>query len=272
MTKIDATFERLRSSNQKALMPFITAGDPDLEFTEAVIEGFDSLGCSMCEVGFPYSDPIADGPVIQASYTRSLAKGLNVTQIFESLKRVSQKVELPLVGMVSYAIVFRQGVDTFLTKCRDAGLSGLIIPDLLVQDAEELSQQFKAHEINLIPLITPTTDRERAVRIAKAATGFVYYVSVTGITGERKALPEKLINELSWLRGEVEIPVCVGFGISEPEHVKQLAPHCDGLIVGSAFVRRMEKAANQDRGQVLQEVSGFAQSLLNALPASSPSA
>lgn len=265
MTPIEQQFQRLAKHGQKALMPFVTAGDPDLHVTEQAIRAIAEEGCSFCEIGFPYSDPIADGPVIQASYTRALDQGISVNDITTMLSRVSQDVSLPLVGMVSYAIIFRRGVDAFLREASQAGLSGLIVPDLLVDDAEEIGPRFAAHGVNLIQLITPTTSRQRALRIAEASSGFLYYVSVTGITGERTALPERLIDEVSWLREQVSLPVCIGFGISQPEHVKQLAPHCDGLIVGSAIVRRLQQANPQQPQAAIDDMRRFLRELLGAL-------
>ena len=266
MTPIEQQFQQLAKNHQKALMPFVTAGDPNLTVTEQAIRAIDQEGCSLCEIGFPYSDPIADGPVIQASYTRALEQGTSVADIFAMLSRLSKDVSIPLVGMVSYAIIYRRGVDTFLREAKQAGLSGLIVPDLLVDDAEEIGPRFSAHGINLIQLITPTTSRERALRIAEASSGFLYYVSVTGITGERTALPERLIDEVSWLREQVSLPVCIGFGISQPEHVQRLAPHCDGLIVGSAIVRRLQQADPSQPQAAIDDMRRFLRELKGALP------
>lgn len=246
-------------------MPFVTAGDPNLEFTEQVIRELDASGCSFCEVGIPYSDPIADGPTIQASYTRALDNGVSLDEIFAMLGRVSGDISMPLVMMVSYAIVFRRGVEAFLETAKQAGVQGAIIPDLLIDDAEKLAPQFAAHDFKLIQLITPTTTRERALRIAKTSSGFVYYVSVTGITGERTELPARLIEDVTWLREQIDIPVCIGFGISTPEHTKQLAPVCDGLIVGSAIVRRVQTASEKDHKEVLSDVSTYVRELMDAM-------
>lgn len=266
-SSIQDRFQSLQQNGGKAFMPFVTAGDPDLEFTEEVIRALDKAGCSFCEVGIPYSDPIADGPVIQASYTRALEKGISVEQIFSMLSRVSGEVSMPIVVMVSYAIVFRRGVDRFLTEAKAAGVAGAIIPDLLIDDAELLAPKFAEHDFCLIQLVTPTTSRERALRIAKTSTGFVYYVSVTGITGERTELPPQLVEDVSWLREQIDVPLCIGFGISNPEHASLLAPVSDGLIVGSAIVRRIQQATGSNRSEVLNEVSNYVQELMSAIPA-----
>jgi tryptophan synthase alpha chain len=264
MSRIDQLFADLRRQQRKAFMPFITAGDPDLDFTADVIRELDRRGCSMCEVGIPYSDPIADGPVIQASYTRALAKKVKLDGIFAMLGKVSKDVKMPLVTMVSYAIIHRHGLSQYVADAKAAGICGAIVPDLLVEEADELAAICKAADFSLIQLVTPTTPRERAVRIAKASTGFLYYVSVTGITGERTALPPSLIENVGWLRTQTDLPICIGFGISRPEHVKLLAPVADGLIVGSAIVRRVADAAAKSREAVLKDVGEYAANLLAA--------
>jgi tryptophan synthase alpha chain len=219
----------------------------------------------MCEVGIPYSDPIADGPVIQASYTRALAKEIKLHDIFDMLGRVSGQVKMPLVTMVSYAIVYRHGLARYVADARASGASGAIVPDLLVEESDELAEICRANDFSLIQLATPTTPRERAVRIARASMGFLYYVSVTGITGERSELPPALLENVAWLRTQTDLPICIGFGISTPQHVKRLAPVADGLIVGSAIVRRIAEAAARPREAVLKEVGDYASTLLAAL-------
>jgi tryptophan synthase alpha chain len=269
MNPIDALFERLRSDQRKAFIPFVTAGDPDLKFTDQLVCKLAQRGASLVEIGFPYSDPIADGSVIQASYTRALNHGLRMGDVFACVRRLVDSPELavgvPLVAMVSYSLVHRGGLETFLQQAQDAGLSGAIVPDLPVEEAEELARLAAGRDFKLIQLVTPTTPRDRAVRIARVSTGFLYCVSVTGITGEREHLPEELLGQLAWLRTQTELPICVGFGISKPEHVRMLRDMADGIIVGSALVRRLEHADSRPVGQVLQEVSDLAQTLADAL-------
>jgi tryptophan synthase alpha chain len=264
MTKIDDLFKKLRQEKRKALMPFVTAGDPDLDFTSAVLREVVKRGAHLCEVGIPYSDPIADGPVIQASYTRALAHKIKLGDILKTLGEVAPKVEAPLVTMVSYAIVYRHGCEAYVDEVAKRGLAGLIVPDLPVEESAELAAICAKRGVSLIQLVTPTTPRERAVRIAETSTGFLYYVSVAGITGERTQLPADLVDNVGWLRTQTDLPICIGFGISKPEHVKLLAPVADGLIVGSAIVRRMEKAG-EAREKVLSEVGDYVAELLGAL-------
>jgi tryptophan synthase alpha chain len=167
--------------------------------------------------------------------------------------------------MVSYAIVYRHGLEQYVKDCLRAGIAGVIVPDLLVEESQPLAKICRAADFSLIQLITPTTPRDRAVRIAEASSGFIYYVSVTGITGERRELPPELIDNVSWLRQRTPLPVCIGFGISTPEHVRMLAPVADGLIIGSAVVRRIAEAETKPRQEVLKNIGDYVASLLAAL-------
>jgi len=246
-------------------MPFVTAGDPDLDFTAAVIKELVARGASMCEVGIPYSDPIADGPVIQASYTRALDQGIKLAAILETLGKVTPQISAPLVTMVSYAIIYRHGLEKYADQLNQRGIAGMIVPDLPVEESPSLAKVCKARDLSLIQLVTPTTPKDRALKITETSSGFLYYVSVAGITGERTELPPELLERVGWLREQTPLPVCIGFGISQPEHVKRLAPVADGLIVGSAIVRRMANVAKSDRASTLQEVGDYVATLLEAL-------
>lgn len=248
-------------------MPFVTAGDPDLAFTADVLAELARRGAHLCEVGIPYSDPIADGPVIQASYTRALARHVRLAEIIDMLAGVTPTISIPLVTMVSYAIVYRHGLARYVDEAKQAGLAGAIVPDLLIEESAELTRVCRAADFSLIQLVTPTTPRERALRIAESSTGFLYYVSVTGITGERTSLPQQLLDNVAWLREQTDTPICIGFGISQPEHVRLLAPVADGLIVGSAIVRRIATAENRPKAEVLREVGEYVAGLLSALNA-----
>lgn len=266
MSAIDRLFERLRASGRKALMPFVTAGDPDLEFTAEVIRAMVAEGAGLCELGIPYSDPIADGPVIQASYSRALEKKLKLADILGMVGRLTPELGAPLVTMVSYAIVYRHGLDRYAVEAKAAGAAGLIVPDLPVEESAPLAEICRREDLSLIQLVTPVTPRDRALRIAEHTTGFIYYVSVAGITGERTELPQSLVDSVAWLRGQTPLPICIGFGISRPEHVRMLAPVADGLIVGSAIVRRMAEASTKPREQVLLELRRYVAELLAAMP------
>ena len=265
MSTIDNLFASLRQEKRKALMPFVTAGDPDLRFTADVLKEVVGRGCHLCEVGIPYSDPIADGPVIQASYTRALAHKIKLADILETLGGVAPQVKAPLVTMVSYAIVYRHGLEKYVEDVHEHGLAGLIVPDLPVEESKQLADICSRRDVSLIQLVTPTTPRERAVRIAETSTGFLYYVSVAGITGERTKLPADLVDNVGWLRTQTDLPICIGFGISAADVVKLLAPVAVGRIVGSAIVRRIAAAADQPREKVLRDVGDYVAILLAAL-------
>src|SRR3954447_432194 len=265
MSNISELFMRLRREKRKALMPFVTAGDPDLAFTAAILKELVARGSHLFEVGIPYSDPIADGPVIQASYTRALEHKIKLDDILKTLGEVAPKLSAPLVTMVSYAIVYRHGLQKYVDDVCRRGIAGLIVPDLPVEESGQLCEICGKCDISLIQLVTPTTPRERAVRIAETSTGFLYYVSVAGITGERTALPSELVENVGWLRTQTDLPICIGFGISTAEHVRLLAPVADGLIVGSAIVRRIATASEKPRDQVIREVGDYVAELLAAL-------
>jgi tryptophan synthase alpha chain len=265
MSAIDTLFAQLRGLGRKALMPFLTAGDPDLEFTAQVIREMVARGSTMCELGIPYSDPVADGPVIQASYTRALEQKIKLAEILGMVGQLTPGLGAPLVTMVSYTIVYRHGLAHYVADAKAAGVAGAIVPDLPVEEAGPLAEICRREDFSLIQLITPTTPEERALRIADQTTGFIYYVSVSGITGERTSLPPAIVENVARLRRQTPLPICIGFGISRPEHVRMLAPVADGLIVGSAIVRRMAEAATKPREQVIQEIGDYVAELLGAL-------
>lgn len=270
MNPIDALFQRQRQERRKAFIPFVTAGDPDVTGTVLLIEELARRGASLIEIGFPYSDPIADGPVIQASYTRALERGVRLDDVFACARQATDRMArtgraVPLIGMVSYSIVHRRGPEVFLRQAAEAGFSGAIVPDLPAEEAADLAKLAKTRDFRLIQLVTPTTPQERAIHIAKLSTGFLYCVSIAGITGERDQLPAELHAQLAWLRQQTDLPLCVGFGVSRPEHVRMLRDVADGVIVGSAIVRRVEQAGGRPFAEVVREVGDLAQSLVAAL-------
>ncbi len=275
MNLIDQLFQRLKQTGKKALMPFLTAGDPNLDLTETLLDCFAQQGCDLCELGFPYSDPIADGPTIQASFTRALAAGVRADQIFQhvnnwttSTTTSANSQRMPLVAMLSYAIVFRKGVLQFVEQAAQAGFSGLIVPDLPAEECQELFAACRDRHLSLIQLITPTTDRQRVPEILARASGFIYYVSVAGVTGTRSELPHDLVDNLTWLRTQTTLPICVGFGISGPEHVRAIAPHADGLIVGSAIMKCVERSwatTPGDPQRLSTDVAAFVKKLQSGL-------
>jgi len=243
---ISRQFEQVRAEGRMAFMPFVTAGDPDLKTTQLLLGELADRGVDLIEVGFPYSDPIADGPVIQASYQRALDAKVSVGQIFDAISQCSKEREAsqqplpPLVAMVSYALMFRNGAADFVQRAKAAGFSGFIVPDLPGDEAEELFQIVTEAGLDLVQLIAPTTPRERVRHILASCSGFVYCIAVAGITGERTEVAQKLLDQLRWLKEETDLPLAVGFGISKPDHVDPLRSLADGVIVGSAIVRQVE--------------------------------
>lgn len=251
-------------------MPFITAGDPSLAVTTELIPAIARAGADLIEVGVPYSDPIADGPVIAASYHRALTQGFKLTDFFAAIRTVRGAAEspgasIPLIAMISYAIIHRWGTTRFLETARSAGLDGLIVPDLPLEESHQLCRLATEHELALIQLITPTTTRERARAIMASTTGFIYYVSVAGVTGERRELPPEVVANVAWLRSQTTLPICIGFGIGSVDQVRTLAGKADGLIVGSAIVRRLEKVGEHPAEQVVAEVGSFVAELASGL-------
>jgi tryptophan synthase alpha chain len=267
---IDDLFQRLRAQGRKAFIPFVTAGDPDLDGAVLMARTLATHGADLLEIGFPYSDPIADGPVIQASYTRALDRGLRLDDVFVCARRIAdlpdiKDRQIPLVAMTSYSLIHRRGAETFLHQAAEAGLSGAIVPDLPLEESAALSALAAARDFKLIHLVTPPTPRDRAAVIARRSTGFLYCVSVAGITGERDRLPPELLDQLAWLRTETKLPLCVGFGVSRPDHVRMLREAADGVIVASALIRLLEQVGKRPVGEVVTEIGELARTLSDGL-------
>jgi tryptophan synthase alpha chain len=262
MANIEQTFAALRGRKQLALMPFIPAGYPDLETTAAVLPALERAGANLIEVGIPFSDPIADGPTIQAAFGEALAKGLKLDDVFATIARVRPKVSIPLVAMVSYSIPYRYGLERFVAAAKKAGFDGLILPDLPPPEAAAVCAKVQAGGLETVLLVAPTTTEKRRKEIARLSSGFIYYLSVSGITGERDKLPENIEANLKQLRGLTDRPVCVGFGISKAEHLEQLAPIADGAIVGSAVVKVMTKLMDGGPEAVARGVEAYCRELL----------
>jgi tryptophan synthase alpha chain len=268
MNPIDSLFKRLRASRQKAFMPFLTAGDPDVVGTVRLARALAGAGSNLLELGFPYSDPVADGPVVQASYTRALDRGMKFDDMLACGRQAAASPELkdgkvPVVAMLAYSLIHRRGAVSFLDQAVGSGFSGAIVPDLPLEEAADLAKLAAERDFKLIQLVTPTTPRERARAIARLSTGFIYCVSVAGITGTRDRLPDELLEQLAWLRQETDLPLCVGFGISRPEHARMLRDVVDGIIVGSAIVRQVAEGRSFE--VVADAVTSLARSLIAEL-------
>jgi tryptophan synthase alpha chain len=273
--RLVGVFDELRQAGRKTLIPFITGGYPDAAATTELLGEFESRGVRICEVGFPFSDPIADGPVIQASYTQALAQGASTSSVLQAVEAYRRRGgKMALVAMISYSLVFRRSPGTFLEELRQAGLAGVIIPDLPLE--EELALETAAGQVvsmaelagragicNIL-LVAPTSAPRRQAEIARHSRGFIYYVSVAGITGERSALPAQTIAAVQQLRQQTSTPICVGFGISNARTVEQVCRVADGAIVGSAIVRRIQESqkAGVDRAAMVRQAGEFVAELL----------
>jgi len=265
VARIAARFAANAATGRKALAPFVTAGDPDADATADILAAVDRAGATLVELGVPYSDPIADGAVIQSSYVRALDAGMSLDRLFAMMKDVSGRIATPVLAMVSYSIIFRRGIGRFVAESAAAGLAGFVVPDLPIEESEELDGACRDAGLALVRLVTPTTPPDRAEKIARQSTGFLYCVSVAGVTGARAALPDGLVDRVKWLRTKTQVPILVGFGISTPEQAKAVAAVADGVIVGSALVRHLADAGVKPREQVVAGIEAHCRDLAAAL-------
>ncbi|WP_456430724.1 tryptophan synthase subunit alpha [Thermosulfuriphilus sp.] len=261
VVRIKRAFEEVRKRKEAALIPFIEAGDPDLSATEELLHALDEAGVDLIELGYPFSDPLADGPTIQAAAQRALRGGLRMEQVLEMLARVIPKIRPPILIMGYLNPFLHFGLEEFARRAEVIGLCGTIIPDLPLEEAGHWRKIAKAHGLANVLLAAPTTGEKRLERLAKNTSGFLYYVSVTGITGARKSLPPDLALKLDLARELSPVPVAVGFGIATADQVAALAPHADGIVVGSAIVRLIAKTP---RKTMVEEVFGFVKALKEA--------
>ncbi|MBT3201700.1 MAG: tryptophan synthase subunit alpha [Phycisphaerales bacterium] len=260
------TFAELKASGGKALMPFLTAGYPNIDATGALLKDFEARGVRICEIGFPFSDPVADGPTIQASYTEALGAGLRVQDILDMASAYrADGGDMALAAMLSYSIVFRQGTEAFLAKLAAAGFDACIIPDLPLDEAAAAESLAAEAGLCNVMLIAPTTPPARRIEIAKHCRGFAYFVSISGITGERVSLPQETIDGVAELRQHTDTPVCVGFGISNADTVKTVCDAADGAIVGSAIIHRITDAADLPTDEMVAKVGAFVSELLTPI-------
>lgn len=255
MGRISEKFNLLKSKGEKALIPYISAGDPSIEKTEELIYTLEKNGADIIELGIPYSDPLADGPVIEAAGHRSLAGGFKLKDVFKCVKNVREKSEIPLIFMCYYNSVFGYGRDKFIENCVEAGIDGLIIPDLPMEEREEIAPFLEGTGIDLIPLVA-LTSKERIPRITKESKGFVYCVSSLGVTGVRKSFSENVDEFLKKTKESTETPICVGFGIGKKEDVERFKDIADGVIVGSALVKKIfeSNCSFEEIGRFIREL------------------
>uniref|UniRef100_A0A1J3IY14 Tryptophan synthase alpha chain, chloroplastic n=1 Tax=Noccaea caerulescens TaxID=107243 RepID=A0A1J3IY14_NOCCA len=258
------TFKELKKQGKVAFIPYITAGDPDLSTTAEALKVLDACGSDIIELGVPYSDPLADGPVIQAAATRSLERGTNLDSILDMLDKVVPQLSCPVSLFTYYNPILKRGLGKFMASIRDVGVQGLVVPDVPLEETEMLRKEALSNSIELVLLTTPTTPTERMKRIVEASEGFIYLVSSIGVTGARASVSGKVQSLLKDIKEATDKPVAVGFGISKPEHVKQIAGWgADGVIVGSAMVKLLGDAKSPTEG--LKELESLTKSLKSAL-------
>ena len=256
-------FQQLKQNSECALIPFITAGDPDLETTAKALEVLANNGADAIELGVPYSDPLADGPTIQAAATRALAKGVGLEDVLTLVKQTVGKINVPIILFTYYNPIYYRGIESFLREIKAAGVSGLVVPDLPLEEAEILLKPAAEIGIEVTLLVAPTSSRERIEAIAAQSQGFIYLVSVTGVTGTRSRMATGVKDLLADLRSSTDKPIGVGFGISNPEQAKQVKDWgADAVIVGSAIVKRL---ADNTPEVGLQAVGEFCYSLKQAI-------
>jgi len=265
LTPIQRRFAELASQGRCALMPFAMAGDPDLEATAATLLALQEAGADLIELGIPYSDPLADGPVIQGAASRALAAGTTPAAVLSLLGSLRDRLTIPVVLFTYSNPLLNRGMEAFCDAAAAAGAAGLVVPDLPLEEAEKLSTIAAQRGLDLVLLVAPTTPPERMARIHAASRGFTYLVSVTGVTGVRSALQERVGGLVRQLKDQGGTPVAVGFGISAPEQARQVRDWgADGAIVGSALVKRMAAARSQGRA-VSEEAGRYCAELRHAL-------
>lgn len=260
---LDRRFAACRAAGRKALVVYVTAGDPSLATTEQLLPALADAGADVIELGIPFSDPMADGPVIQAASQRALAAGATLPRILEMARRVAPRLPVPVVLFSYYNVLLQFGVERLAAESADAGLAGWLVVDVPAEEAGELDPVLTRHRLHRIRLLAPTTPPARAADLLRDAGGFVYYITVTGVTGARAELPHELAADLARVRALTPLPVVAGFGISSPAMARTVASHADGVVVGSALVRLLAEAPSPETG--IAAATDFVRSLANAL-------
>ena len=259
MNRIDKKFQELKLKNKKAFIAFITAGDPNLKTTQELVLAFEKSGADIVELGVPFSDPLADGPTIQAASQRSLANGTTLQKIFTLVKDIRKKSSIPIALMMYYNPIFHYGEKKFIDTAKACGVDGVIVPDLPPEEASQLMALARAQDISTVFFLSPTTTKERMKRVISASSGFIYYVSLTGVTGARREIPASFVRQVKQAKAMTNKSICVGFGISTPEQVKAISKISDGVIVGSAIVSEIFK--NKGNKNLVKNVSRFVKKL-----------
>jgi len=261
-SRMQQLFSHLKQSDGKALVTFITAGDPDLETTAALLPVLADSGADIIELGIPFSDPMADGPTIQRASERALAAGTTLEKILQLVSTVRKQIATPLVLMGYSNPIYAYGWQRFAQDAVQAGVDGLLLVDLPPEEADELLPVARAAELEIIFLLTPTSDANRIKQVSRCGSGFLYYVTVTGVTGARQSVSTSLADELKAVREKIKLPIVAGFGISTPEQAAQVATAADGVVVGSAIVKLFEKHQGK---QLQKEVHTLVSALKQAI-------
>ncbi|MCL4683767.1 tryptophan synthase subunit alpha [Myxococcota bacterium] len=246
MSRIEACLTALRRRGETALIPFISAGDPDLGVTEALLPALAAAGADVIEIGVPFSDPVAEGPTIQRASERALRAGTTLRRVLELVKTLRPKLDVPLVLMGYGNSFLTMGGVRFAEAAREAGVDGVITVDCPLEEEPEYYEALAACDVDAILLAAPTTSEKRLATLAQNTRGFLYYVSLTGVTGARAELPPEIEENVARIRALSDVPVCVGFGISTPEQAARIGKFADGVVVGSALVERIERAASRE--------------------------
>lgn len=246
--RIDTMFAKCKSENKKALIAYVTAGFPTLSHSEKLIEDLVKSGVDLIEVGVPFSDPMADGPVIQAAGEVALAQGVKFAEILDMVERLRTKFETPMILFSYCNVLFNYGIEKLAKKCSEIGIDGCLSVDIPFEEQEMIKPAFEKYNLYSIPLLSPATSIERAKKILAEAKGFVYYITVKGVTGARAQLPSDLADILASIREISPIPVVAGFGISSPEMAKEVASHAEGVVCGSAIIKKLQEASSPDEG------------------------
>ncbi|MCM8783475.1 MAG: tryptophan synthase subunit alpha [Candidatus Omnitrophica bacterium] len=261
MNRIEIKFKNLKENGEKAFIAYIMAGDPDLETTYNLVLELEASGVDIVELGVPFSDPVADGPIIQKAGLRALRKGINLSHILNLVSKLRKKTEIPIILMSYFNIIFHQRIERFVKESKSNGVDGVIIPDLIPEEANDLLKVAKRCDFYPIFLASPTSNSERLKKIVRASEGFIYYVSLTGVTGIREMLPLGLKKEVLNVKKFTSKPLCVGFGISHPQQVRKVLEFSDGVVVGSAIVSIIEK--NLGKSFLVSKVGAFVKLMLN---------
>lgn len=260
MNRIDQKFKELK--NSKALIPFITAGDPDLKTTEALVLALEKAGADIIELGIPFSDPMADGPVIQAASERALKKGTTLLKVLALVKKLRSKTQIPIVLMGYYNPIFVMGEEKFVRLAKDSGVDGVLVVDLPPEESASFNKLLNAQKIHPIFLLAPTSDDDRIKKVARLGRGYLYYVSMTGITGAQLTITSEIKNQIARIRTQSRLPIVVGFGITKPDQAKILSKEAEGIVIGSALVKLIHESKSSVR---TQKVSRFISSLKKAI-------